>query len=233
MKQRRVLILSLLVVALLVGGCGLWVRQAKRQYTLNRELIAALENDDDKQALALVNAGADPNARATPAQANSPNALMLACGITWTPAINKPLPNLTSHEDLPLVQAMLTHRANLHARTLADFTPLHCAAYMNRARTVELLLQQGADVNAQDQFGHTALMMVTLKQTVDVARLLLAAGANPNMQDCNGNTALHWAIHWGNQERLARELVAHGADFNLPNKKGITPLQVALRKASE
>ena len=100
MKRRRsLLLLFVLSALLLIAAGGLWLRQAKRQYALNRQLIDALVHGDFKQALALVNAGADPNTRSTPPPAptfklllhqllhrspvpvnNSPTAFIMACG---------------------------------------------------------------------------------------------------------------------------------------------------------
>src|SRR5579862_2192692 len=58
--QCSALIIGILMLSL-VGGMGLWLRSAQRQYGLNRALIAALVHHDTRQALALVEAGADPD----------------------------------------------------------------------------------------------------------------------------------------------------------------------------
>src|SRR5580700_3423793 len=47
----------------LIGGPGLGQRIQRRQSALNRQLIAALGHGDMKRALALAEAGADPNTR--------------------------------------------------------------------------------------------------------------------------------------------------------------------------
>ncbi len=41
---------------------GVWFTALQRQYRLNQQLVEALEKQDARQALQLVNAGADPNA---------------------------------------------------------------------------------------------------------------------------------------------------------------------------
>ncbi len=102
--KRRSLLLLLLPVSLLMAGMGLWVRSQQRQYALNRQLIAALINNDRKQAFALANAGADPNTRFNTPPAptlklllsqllhrssapvdTTPTAFMFACGTRmWT-----------------------------------------------------------------------------------------------------------------------------------------------------
>lgn len=68
-KRTALFAFSLLLGLFLV--CILWVRKEQRQYSLNRQLISALFHENGKQALRLVEAGADPNTRYTPAPAPS------------------------------------------------------------------------------------------------------------------------------------------------------------------
>jgi ankyrin repeat protein len=61
--------------------------------------------------------------------------------------------------------------------------------------TVSTLLQRGADMNARDQFGHTALWFAATNHGghVAVVRLLLGTGADPTLADSKGRTPLDWA----------------------------------------
>ena len=47
-----------------------------------------------------------------------------------------------------------------------DWTPLHWSVYWNRAATAELLLAQGASVNAADSHGITALHVAAYSKWV-------------------------------------------------------------------
>ena len=63
----------------------------------------------------------------------------------------------------------------------AGRTPLMYAAAKGNVATARALLEMGADVNAQNEFGDTALRVAASEGTPDIAKLLLAAGGDPLM----------------------------------------------------
>jgi hypothetical protein len=58
---------------------------------------------------------------------------------------------------------------------------------------VRQCLQNGADINARDSYGYTALIGASYFGNEAVVRLLLENGADPNAKDDNGRTALNYA----------------------------------------
>jgi ankyrin repeat protein len=84
-----------------------------------------------------------------------------------------------------------------------------------------LLIKAGADVDAQDDRGLTALMMVSEDGYLEAARILIRARANPNLQDITGRTALSYASR---SPRLLDLLLRSGANPNIADKSGTTPL---------
>ncbi len=85
------------------------------------------------------------------------------------------------------------------------------------------LIASGADPNAADPYGLTALMVAANRGQTALIPKLLAAGANINVKSQEGETALFGAAFVGDLGTL-KVLIAHGADVNATSKLGITPL---------
>ena len=64
------------------------------------------------------------------------------------------------------------------------------AARSGDTETIRLLLKKGADINAKDNGGNTALMLAALEGRTDVVKLLLDKGADVNAKNNGDFTAL-------------------------------------------
>jgi len=86
-----------------------------------------------------------------------------------------------------------------------------------------MLLKKGADVNAKDKYGYTALILVSEKGHTEIVAMLLEKGADVNAKRNDGNTALVLASAMGHAEIMAM-LLEKGADVNAKNNDGDTAL---------
>ena len=94
--------------------------------------------------------------------------------------------------------------------------------------TVEKLLKEGADVNAKNSEGYTALELASRNGHTEIVSMLLEKGADVNAKTNEGITALIRASEKGHTETVAR-LLEKGADVNAKDSDGWTALMWASR----
>ena len=83
------------------------------------------------------------------------------------------------------------------ARNDMKVQPLHAAAAAKEIEIVRMLLDHGADPNARQQVGYTALMECARAGRDDMVSLLLAHGANPTLTSDDGKSASDLAREQG------------------------------------
>jgi ankyrin repeat protein len=96
---------------------------------------------------------------------------------------------------------------------------------------VEKILQQGADVNAKDKDGWSALHIAVNDVLVEIVNTLVRKGADVAAMDGAGATPLHYAASRGNIEEI-KILLSNGADVNAQDSLGWTPLRWAVRNGN-
>jgi ankyrin repeat protein len=102
-------------------------------------------------------------------------------------------------------------------------TPLHAAAENNDVAAIEKLLADGAEIDARDGTGATALLVAVHGNRIDAARALIDAGANVNAKDKIEDSPYLYAGARGHLEIL-KMILAHGADLKSVNRYGGTAL---------
>jgi ankyrin repeat protein len=132
-----------------------------------------------------------------------------------------------------------------------EYTPLHWAAFLGDLQMVKLLISKGADLNPVDHSYGTPLHLAAEQARVEVVKFLLNKGARVNVSNPSwGHTPLHRAA-WGpvvsrfgqeakdlgadpnpDYKKIIALLVAEGAEINVRDHEGETPLDQAIEGGS-
>lgn len=123
---------------------------------------------------------------------------------TWRNAWSvMPLALLSTTNDnaYEIIKLLLQYSADVSPDTNMA-TPLHYASYNDNPQTINLLIDHGLDVNAQDKNGNTPLHCAKsfLKENPRVIKTLLERGADPNIR--NKEDKLYSEITWENSTSL-------------------------------
>lgn len=138
-----------------------------------------------------------------------------------------------------VVEQLLWHDdsgINVNARNTSGDTPLILLAADQKypfpeggEEIIEPLITKGADLNARNNDGYTALFKAAECDNVNLVKILLSKGADVNVRDNEGSTVLYKAAEAGDLLDVMKLLIAEGAAVNVRNNAGFT----ALYKAAE
>ena len=130
------------------------------------------------------------------------------------PDANKGIIKAAKSGALAEVKALLATDPQLVlARDTDGSTPLHCATWKGHLNIVALLLDSGADVNAQNRNGHwgtTPLHAAAHGNQAAIAQLLIDRGAAINARDLNDKPPMHHTT-FHKAKAVAKLLQQYGA----------------------
>ena len=112
-----------------------------------------------------------------------------------------------------------------------SFTKLHwCSCTNDAEEAVELVVNDGVDVNIPASFNRTPLLLASISSSSLLIQTLIDLGADMNAQSTDGNVApLKLAADWNNY-MATRMLLEHGADPNIQDIRGDTPLHSSIQE---
>ena len=152
---------------------------------------------------------------------------------------------IISSSDIEVVKFLIDNGANVNLKSNDGETALMNAYIRGNKELVELLINSGADVNLidfnlKDNYGRTKLMEASKIGNKEAVELLINAGARVNEIDNDGNTALFYACRLRDYTifdkkclKLVKFLIDNGANVNIKNNVGQTPLSVSSGKVEK
>ena len=143
-----------------------------------------------------------------------------ACGLT-------PLAIAILEDNIECCRLLLARGAQAHFIDVQGDS-LFAHTELQNPLIAELLLQYGADINARNDFGESALHLAARNRgRADSVTRLIKWGIDLNATNRFGQTALHLASYM-QDTKVAKRLIASGADVNIADIFGHKPLWVAV-----
>jgi ankyrin repeat protein len=194
------------------GRTPLWAAVEYRNLDMNNnDQDSPTDNGVDRAPIlefirTLLDAGADVNAR-TRELPPSRRWLYSLNDVSWVDFTGQtPFLRAALSADTAAMRLLVERGADPNLPTLAGTTPLMAAAGVNwvvaqtytestqaRLDAVALCLELGADVNAANSMGLTALLGAVNRGSNDIIELLVRRGARLDIKDKEGRTPLRWA----------------------------------------
>ncbi|CAH0392727.1 unnamed protein product [Bemisia tabaci] len=113
----------------------------------------------------------------------------------------------------------------------SNITPLYWAASCRADDVAKILIEAGADVNAQSSLKYTPLHNAAQSGSMPTLQMLLKANANVNVKSTEtGRTPLHLAAQNGETKAVEALLNIEGIEINPVANGGDTPLMLAILK---
>jgi ankyrin repeat protein len=176
--------------------------------------IAAAGNHVDVVATLLADDRVDPN----PVAGYPGTPLMVACR--------------KGHERV--IQMLLNSRkTDIQHEDSSGRQAIFYAVVGNHARTLDILLDHGALIDAMDHSGWTAIHVAARNGLVDMAYKLIARGADPSGGVTEGWTPLCWAAFVNRRRIINLLLDDHRVDANYAISNGSTAMHIAAMNGSE
>lgn len=145
-----------------------------------------------------------------------------------------PLLVATHHNHVEAALALIQAGADVNAKDAIQDSPYLYAGARGHLEILRATLAAGADLKSTNRYGGTALIPAAERGHVETVATLIAAGVEVDHVNNLRWTALLEAIILADggprHVEIVRQLIAAGADVNLPDGDGVSPLQHARQR---
>ena len=139
---------------------------------------------------------------------------------------------VATHENrIDAARALIEAGADVNAKDAINDSPYLYAGASGHLAILRLTLSHGADLKSTNRYGGTSLIPACERGHVETVRTLIAAGVAVDHVNNLGWTGLLEAIILSDggqaHQLIVKDLIAAGADVNLADRDGVTPLRHA------
>ena len=129
---------------------------------------------------------------------------------------------------MAVARALIAAGADVNAKDDIEDSPYLYAGAEGRIEILKMTLAAGADLKSTNRYGGTALIPAAHHGHPEAVRILLATAIDKDHVNRLGWTALLEAVILGDggpvHTEIVRLLVEAGANVNLADREGVTPL---------
>lgn len=140
----------------------------------------------------------------------------------------------TAHDHVGVARLLIDAGADVNRQNRIHDSAYLLAGAAGRLEILKLTLANGANLRSTNRYGGTALIPACERGHVEVVETLLKAGVDPDHVNKLGWTGLLEAILLSDggprHQAIVQRLIDAGANLNLADNDGITPLQHARQR---
>ena len=205
----------LILVALIAFNCNFIHKEALASSQMedqHQEFLTAAGRNDVVTIETLIRQGIDIESR----DEQGATALLLA----------------THHNAIDVARVLIEEGADVNAMDRINDSPYLYAGAEGRIEILLMTLDHGADLTSVNRYGGTALIPAAHHGHIETVRVLLDTDIDINHINNLGWTALMEAIVLGDGGdtyiKIVELLVEAGADVDIPDRNGVSPLSHAI-----